>query len=578
MTTGKSGPAGRERGPAGERPWRPGGQAWHGPWRHALSVPLLLAAVVMLPRVVSSQFGLLDDGRTILMADAIAADWRTAFIPEDTGRFFPGYWLFYAAVHAAAGARPWAFFLVNTAVLAGVTAALVVLARLAGARPLHAGAAGVVFVLSAPVAEAFYTLSKAEGPQLFFVAISLVAAVAAPRAVARPAATALRATALGALLVAMTMKETGVVMVAVSLGWMVTGGLFASPGDRRRRMLLRARYFGACLLAAALVLGLRQALATPGLASGSYTRGYRLDWTALRLSVTDWFALLGHDFGYLLPVAAATVAVAALRGGWVRQALADAGVWSLGWIGVYLPWDRVLQYYLLPATLGVAAVGGIALAEMWALARAPARGRRVGAAAALAASLILAPLGVANAATHAVLQLVADRANARLVDFLASLPADSVVHVDLPADNEYVYELGLHLVRFKGRDDIVVESLDADLIADDLEEGPVQVVSPMSRERPVISVRIPLPDDTGPPPDPTRGLAVDARRLARVRCRARLLSVDLEQPLCCAVRAVTGSMRCCRHWWPLLHVHRLSYGWTVDELTARAPAAREIPR
>lgn len=532
----------------------------------------------MLPRVVSSQFGLQDDGRTILMADAIAADWRTAFIPEDTGRFFPGYWLFHAAVHAVAGTRPWVFFLVNAAVLAGVTAALVTLVRASGGRPLHAGAAGVVFVLSAPVAEAFYTLSKAEGSQLLFVVISLVAAVAATRTVARPGATALHAITLVALLVAMTMKETGVVMVVVSLGWVVTGGLFASPGDRRRRLLLRARYFGACLLAAALFLALRQAVATPGLTTGSYTRGYRLDWAALRLSVTDWFALLGHDFGYLIPVAAAMVAVAAVRGGWVRQVLADAGVWSLGWIGVYLPWDRVLQYYLLPAALGVAAVGGIAMVEMWTLARAPARGGHVAAAAALAASLILAPLGVANAATHAVLQLVVDRANARLVDFLASLPADSVVHVAVASDNEYVYELGVHLARFKGRDDVLVESLDTELLTDDLEDGPVQVVSPVSRGRPVISVRIPMPDDTGPPPDPARGLAVDARRLARLRCRAHLLSVDLEQPLCCAVAAVTGSMRCCRHWWPLLHVQRLSYGWIVDELTARAPVAREIPR
>ncbi|PYO17596.1 MAG: hypothetical protein DMD85_23180, partial [Candidatus Rokuibacteriota bacterium] len=97
------------------------------------AAPAALALLVMLPRLASPQFGLLDDGLTLETGREMIGRWSgvLALIPE-TGRFFPAYWLVYSAVFAVVGARPLAFFVVNVAVLAGLLAILARLVRLSG--------------------------------------------------------------------------------------------------------------------------------------------------------------------------------------------------------------------------------------------------------------------------------------------------------------------------------------------------------------------------------------------------------------------------------------------------------------
>src|ERR671925_1571937 len=87
--------------------------------------PGVLALLVMLPRLASPQFGLLDDGLTLETGRETIGRWSSvlALIPE-TGRFFPAYWLVYSGGFAVVGVRPPAFFAVNVAVLAGLLALL----------------------------------------------------------------------------------------------------------------------------------------------------------------------------------------------------------------------------------------------------------------------------------------------------------------------------------------------------------------------------------------------------------------------------------------------------------------------
>src|SRR5205807_47071 len=80
----------------------------------------------------------------------------------ETGRFFPAYWLLYSAIFGIVGVRPLAFFIVNVLLFAGVLAILARLVRSAGATPLQAAVAALLFALSGPAIESFYTLPKAE--------------------------------------------------------------------------------------------------------------------------------------------------------------------------------------------------------------------------------------------------------------------------------------------------------------------------------------------------------------------------------------------------------------------------------
>src|SRR5881398_2901663 len=140
------------------------------------AAPAALALLVMLPRLASPQFGLLDDGLTLETGREMTGRWSgvLALIPE-TGRFFPAYWLVYSAV---VGVRPLAFFVVNVAVLAGLLAILTRLVRLSGGTAMQVAVALVVFATCGPAVEAFYTLSKAEPLQMIWIGVTLLATAA----------------------------------------------------------------------------------------------------------------------------------------------------------------------------------------------------------------------------------------------------------------------------------------------------------------------------------------------------------------------------------------------------------------
>jgi hypothetical protein len=127
-----------------------------------LFAPAALAVLVMLPRLASPQFGLLDDGLTLQTGREVIGAWsNTLHLIPATGRFFPAYWLVYSAILGVVGARPLAFFTVNVVLLVGLLTVLARLVRLGGGTRLQAAVAAVLFSLCGPAIETFYTLSKA---------------------------------------------------------------------------------------------------------------------------------------------------------------------------------------------------------------------------------------------------------------------------------------------------------------------------------------------------------------------------------------------------------------------------------
>ena len=86
--------------------------------------PVVAAFFVMLPRLLSPQFGLLDDGLTLIAAGSVSRDWTAAFtMAHGAGRFFPSYFLFFYLVHAVGGSHPFWFYTVNCVVFAAWTGA-----------------------------------------------------------------------------------------------------------------------------------------------------------------------------------------------------------------------------------------------------------------------------------------------------------------------------------------------------------------------------------------------------------------------------------------------------------------------
>lgn len=535
--------------------------------------PLGVAALVMLPRLASPQFGFLDDGLTLQTGREVAGRWSSVLhlIPE-TGRFFPAYWLAYSLLVAAVGVQPLAFFAANVLLLAVLLALLAHLVRSTGGTPGQAAVAMVVFAVSGPAIETFYTLSKAEALQLLWIGLSLLAAAAAARAESPVRRAGLLTLATAACVLAYATKETSVVLVPIALGWLLLERGATERSDTWRRFAASSMVIS--LLAAAAFFLLRSQYAALALGEGAYTRAYALASAGPALfRIVAWLA---RDFAFLLPL---VVAALVLRGGAPsrRRAVRYAAIWMAGWLAVYLPWPATFGYHLLPFAFGAALLAGTLAGDVWG-ARDPASPgpRRRLAGALLGASALLWLVAVLNAAADARIQLAVDRVNADLVDFLGGLPAESRVVLNMAPVNEYHFELPMHLVEIKQRPDIVVEP-PGPAPPPGPEAAEVFVVTAEMAHQPGPTVRI-APREAGVQRDHAtlRALVGDRPELVyRTVRHTPVVEIGLQRLLCpLAVRPVLDATYCPRDRG-LVDGRTFSYGWQVHRL---ARPAREGPR
>jgi len=528
--------------------------------------PVVVAFFVMLPRLLSPQFGLLDDGVTLIAVTAVSHDWTAAFtMAHGAGRFFPSYFLFFYLVHALVGLHPFLFFAVNYAVFAATTTGLIWLVRLMGGTPFQAWAAGIFFVVSGPAVESFYTLSKQEPPQLLWVVISLLIAAVGLRSRNRWARLAGLAATTGALLVADTTKETGIVTVAVAVGWLVVARLCLDPARDELYLTWRRRYVLASLLAAAGFFALRASSGGPSVSQGTYSRLYSLQVVTIWGSLVDALALLSRDLAYLAPLAVLAVVLRITRPRPQRPLLLDAVVWMCGWLAVYLPWSWVVEYYLLPFAFGAAAFCGVVAGEaIQALRDERRRGVRATVAGCVGAFLVLFPLSMANVVTNGAIQLAVDAANYQLVRFISALPKGSVVRVNMPNPNEYVYEIGLHVRQTEGRQDIVVDYFETGAGARRAGAAGGYVATLLMRCQVMPGVRIAMNEGGAGELGQTlaRALGDGREPVFRIRRPVQLMMVNLHQPVCALLGARTERIYC--PWpAPFVDTREFSYGWNV---------------
>jgi hypothetical protein len=528
---------------------------------------VVVALLIMLPRLASPQFGLLDDGLTLRIGRevVVGAWWQVFHLIPETGRFFPAYWLVYSVIVGVLGAWPLAFFGVNVLLFAGLLMLLGRTIRLGGGTHGHAAVAAGLFALSGPAIETFYTLSKAEALQMTWVGLSLLATAAAALR-RRWARLGFAGLAAAALLVAHATKETSVVLVLISLGWL---GIerWASRG-RATCASFATIYFVVNLVAILGFAGLRAHFVPVGLAEGGYTRAYSLDAPTVGMAVFRIAVWVIRDFAFLLPliVGAALTLVAGRTAS--RRLIVYAGIWMSGWLAVFLPWPATFAYYLLPFALGAAVLGGAVIGD---LARAaghrPWTTRRVVAWGILAATAVLWLVTIANAVVDARVQLAVDRANADLIEFLTTLPNQSRLVVNTEQPNEYLFELPLHLAEITRRPDIVVEHVDWPA-HDGTKAASMFVVTPDITNRPVPTVRVPIDESGAKRATATLHVLLAGRGelVHQSGQRTLLLELGVHRLLCpVSVRPLVDPTYCPSDRG-LIDRRPFAYGWQVHRL------------
>jgi hypothetical protein len=534
-----------------------------------------LALVAMLPRLASPEFGLLDDGLTLQTGrEVIGRWWSVVHLIPDTGRFFPAYWFAYAVVFAVVGARPLAFFAVNVLILAGLVATLMRVIQIAGGSRLQMWVAAVLLAACGPSVEAFYTLSKAEPLQMMWIGIALLATARSAAPGRRAWRTGLIALAASALALAYATKETSVALMPVCLGWLAIEW-WSSP-ERGPRWRFACTFLAVNVVAAALFAWLRWSFAPLALAQGWYTRAYALNLDTVGPSLFRTSSWLIRNFAFLLllvPIAA----LSRVRGHLApRRLVSYACVWVVPWLAVYLPWPATFEYHLLPFAFGAAVLGGGIAAALHDVGhRDPSVWMRRAAWSLLGVGGLLWVMTVVNAAADARVQLAVDRANTKLVEFLANLPTGSRVLVNSPSANEYVYELPLHLAEIKRRPDIDVEHIARPQFGEPPDE--VFAVSLEAANQPVPTVRVILDRPAGERADAVLAAVREGRaeRVYRHEERAEVLELGFHRLLCRMARPPLIDYYYCGTGRGVIFRRTFSYRWQVHRLPQVALEARK---
>jgi hypothetical protein len=541
------------------------------PW---LSI-CLIALLIMLPRLASPQFGLLDDGNSLRTAGLLAAGkWRLEDVAG--GRSRPLYWLFWSLPYLLAGPNPYWYFAANLVSLIGLVTCVFVLARSLGMEALPAWLASVTFLLAGPVVENFYTLSKGEPLQLILVLLALILILKTRELPpVRAHLTVWVFVPILTLLAGLT-KETVLVMIPISLAWLLVAARSRPSAGGVDLSVLRRAVIGFGI-GGVFFVSYRLATIGPDLLGGGYASGFEFSLSRILDTGARWMAWLLRDFLFLLPLASLLVLWRMKGVGPSRKdILLGSLVWMAGWLAIFLPWLFVAEYYLLPFSLGAALFGAVLLDDAVTVVR-----RRAPTWAVTSALLVLAGLlfltNLGNFWTVARLQLAVDEANASVVADLAErVPQAGTIVVNIQEPTEYVSQMGLLLSALYDRADLRVIHLDPGAPLFDGVPGEVFVVAPYIENQLLFSDRLGVNE-----PDVRRwnesieDVIQSGSEVYRRRADVRMLAIDPARVLCPvlggvqATRLPIGSiMRYCESGG-IIDRRVFSYGWDVYRLAPR---------
>ena len=531
----------------------------------AVYLPVLLAFLLMVPRLVSLHFGLFDNGRILVTAEKIAqGTWYTG-ADSIEGRFRPIHWLWFTLSYLVGGTNPLWFYIANTLALLTIVGGLIILVRAAGGSRLQASLTGLVFLLSGPIMESFMSL-KGEVIQLTLIVISLLAVLLYARA--RNFLQKITAIVLifFVLSLAYLTKETSLVLLPISLVWYLLSRFWPGYEKEPHRRAARAAYLIANLLAAALFFILRKVSISTQISGGTYSGQYTLSLGQLGVSALRWAGWLVRDFVWVVPlVVLAMVVFISQRRLKNRYLLIDAFIWMGAWICIYLPWTFMAEYYMLPFALGLAVFVSVCVVET--IPTLQGRGWRKWVSVVLfCSSLVLLVGALLNYLTNARVQLAVDQDDASMISYLVqNTEPGSIVLVNIQAPNEYFYEMQTQLGEVYGRSDLKVEVFSSDITLP--EDTPtVYIVSPYVINQPLLTVRMGVVEETQRMwNDNLLGFLKDNPRwqiVFKPADKFHLADINYPRIFCPFVKTHAF----CATPVPLIDIREFEYGWTVYRL------------
>jgi len=523
-----------------------------------------MAVLVMLPRLLSPQFGLFDDGRTLVTAQTLTSG--TWYTGKDSieGRFRPIHWLWFSVLYLLDGANPFWFFIGNMLALAFVTWGIIFLVRKVGGSGLQAWLAGAVFVLAGPIPETFFSL-KGEVHQSVFLMLALLSMLPYSKSQSRwQKAGALVLSAM-AVLLANFSKETSVVLLPISVTWYALVRFIPGYGKESDRRDRYGAFAFANIIAVIVFFIIRTWVISMQVNTGTYTQRYAIDFGQILQSVVRWGGWLVRDFFWVVPLLLAALLLIASRRKIQSVLLLESFVWMGAWMGIYLPWNFMAEYYMLPFTMGLAVFASALVVEIIPAVRDHGW-RGLSSLTALGLSLLFFIGSLFNTLTNARVQLVVDESNAHMMTEVArSAAPNSLILVNFQDFTEYVAEMQTQFETLYGRPDLRVEMINPEETIPDA-GGDTYIVAASVNNQPLLTVRM--------------GVVEEAQRIWNERLKEFLQANDNWKSVYEAMRTFRLSdvnyprLFCpfiktrafCATPAPLVDTRPFTYGWTIYKL------------
>ena len=286
------------------------------------------------------------------------------------------------------------------------------------------------------------------------------------------------------MLCAMLSKETSVVMLPVSIAWAATGLLWGKRATSNAPAW-RTPYLVSSVIAVGLYFFLRFFYTVSAVSTSGYTERYAFTISQVIASTIRWAGWLTRDFSYLAFILLLVVILLVLRKSFNQMQLAfDMIIWMVAWVVVYLPWNFMTEYYMLPFSFGAAIFSGLVLGE-----RSVWRSLFPRILAGLAVVLLV--ISIINSITTARIQLTVDSINAQVMESLSELPLGSSIYVNIQSANEYTDQIKMQLEARFNRKDLSVELFNPETgIPNSCLPNSCFIVSPTVKNQPLLTVRM----------------------------------------------------------------------------------------
>ncbi|MDY6846736.1 MAG: hypothetical protein SVP52_06335 [Chloroflexota bacterium] len=529
-------------------------------------IPFIIATLIMFPRLSSPQFGFFDDARMLAQSKSFLQGDFSMSHDKQAGRFRPAYWLYYAAIYSIAGYHPFWFFVGQLFIFYILLYELRLILNDMGFSEPQVLATSLIFILTMPIIENFYTLSKGEPLQLVFILAAITFSLRGKPQNKYD----LKRILLSALciLIAIMIKETAIVMLPIFFLWGVIN-LFAYDPGLKKDLRLSISLFVAAIFAVVSYFLLRNLWGATALLGGTYTDRYLVETTSLIQKLLRWSTQFAFYFHYLLPL----ILVVLLLFFFYKDSLTNKekksifiwSIWSLLWYGILIPWEYAELYYLLPFGFGVSILIGIILPPILRSINANQKIKHYSISVLSILAGILFIFTLPNYITDAKTQLTFDRANQDMLDFITNYASEEAsIYINIETSNEYSEKLEINLREHYQLNDITYGNINADRMEKLNEQTSAIILMPFIKNQPRLTVRAGVEETYQQPWNEKlhEKTEFDRETVKTFEESFRISNINLPVLLC----PLLGQRGFCENPDPIIDNRLFVYGWEIYKI------------